>query len=204
MIVVPPNAGGIAAAATAIREGKIVAYPTETVYGLGVDPFNEKAIASLFRMKVRDASAPILLIVDRQDRLGALCPALSAKAIACMDRFWPGPLSLLLPKSPVIPDSLTAGMPKICVRCPGAEIARALCTAVGGVLTSTSANLSGQAPASSLDAIELDGIAIGIDGGHLPPSLPSTVFDPDLGIVVRQGAISQDELAPWLRPSIYP
>ncbi len=204
MIVVPPNAEGIATAAKAIREGKIVAYPTETVYGLGVDPFNEEAIASLFRLKGRGAAAPILLIVDRPDRLDGLCPALSTEAIACMNRFWPGPLSLLLPKAPAIPESLTAGNPKVCVRCPGSETARALCAAAGGVITSTSANVSGQAPATSLAEIALEGIAVGIDGGALPPSPPSTVFDPDQGIIIRQGAVSQDDLAPWLRPSIHP
>ncbi|MFA6242695.1 MAG: L-threonylcarbamoyladenylate synthase [Candidatus Hydrogenedentales bacterium] len=204
MIVVPPNADGIAAAATAIREGKIVAYPTETVYGLGVNPFDQDALSALFRIKGRDASAPILLIVDSPQRLGVVCQHPSTKALECVNRFWPGPLSLLFPKAPALPDVLTAGNPKVCVRCPGSETARALCAEAGGVITSTSANLSGHPPATSLAEIALEGIAVGIDGGTLPPSSPSTVFDPDQGIIIRHGAVQQADLTPWLRPSIHP
>ncbi|MBX7259548.1 MAG: threonylcarbamoyl-AMP synthase [Candidatus Hydrogenedentes bacterium] len=198
MNVVPPNESGYAQAAAAIRNGEIVAYPTETVYGLGVDPFNEDALAKLFRVKGRDASAPILLIVDSPERLEAICLDVSHNALACMRQFWPGPLSLLLPKKPILPDSLTAGSSKVCVRCPGAETARAFCSKAGGIITSTSANLSGQPPATSLAGITLEGIAMAIDGGALPPSPPSTVFDPDQGVIIRHGAIADDDLKPWL------
>lgn len=199
MRIVSPDPAGVADAAKAIRRGEIVAYPTETVYGLGADPFNEDALARLFGVKGRDASAPVLLIVDSPERLEAICLDVSQNALACMRQFWPGPLSLLLPKKPILPDSLTAGSPKVCVRCPGAQTARAFCAAAGGIVTSTSANRSGEPPATSLSDITFEGIALGIDGGTLPPSAPSTVFDPDEGVILRLGAVGKDDLGPWLR-----
>lgn len=194
MIIVPPTAEGLASAAAAIRAGEVVAYPTETVYGLAVDPFSEAAIARLFAVKERDRGKPLLLIVAGVDQLSRVAAEFSERAQAYARAFWPGPLSLLLPKSSAIPDILTAGGAKICVRCPACDIARALCREAGGAVTSSSANLSGEEPVLSLSSLHLPGVAIGIDGGTLPPSAPSTVFDPELGIVLREGAISRAQL----------
>jgi L-threonylcarbamoyladenylate synthase len=194
MRIVPAAAEGIALAAEAIRRGEIAAYPTETVYGLGADPFSESALMHLFEIKGRDAQNPILLIVAGLDQLEGVAGPLSDRARAYAEAFWPGPLSLLLPKAPGLPDALTAGRGEVCVRCPGLETARALCRAAGSALTSTSANRSGQAPARSLDELDLPGVVIAIDGGLLPPSSPSTVFDPESGRILREGAISEAQL----------
>jgi L-threonylcarbamoyladenylate synthase len=194
MKIVPPTAEGIAAAAAAIRAGKVVAYPTETVYGLAVDPFLETAIERLFEAKARDRGKPVLLIVADLDQLARVTTGLSEKARTYARAFWPGPLSLLLPKAPALPDALTAGSDKVCVRCPAHETARRLCQAVGGAITSSSANWSGQPPVLTLAELDLPGVTLAIDGGALAPSAPSTVFDPDLGILLREGVITKTQL----------
>jgi L-threonylcarbamoyladenylate synthase len=193
--IVQPSPKGIADAARALVSGAIIAYPTETVYGLGVDPFSDDALGLLFSAKGRDEGNPILLIVADLEQLNGVVSAVSERARAFADAFWPGPLSLLLPKSNRLPDRLTAGKPLVCVRCPACPVARSLCQAVGGAITSTSANRSGHAPARSLAEIDLPGVAIGIDGGVLAPSPPSTVFDPETGQVLRAGTVSAEALA---------
>jgi len=187
------------AAAELIRQGLVVAYPTETVYGLGADPFSEAAIERLFTIKVRDRGKPVLLVVANEEQLGGVVAEISPGARACMEAFWPGPLSLIFPKAAAIPDSLTAGSDRICVRCTSSPLARELCLAFGGAITSSSANLSGEPPASSLDDIHLPGVAAAVDGGALPPASPSTVFDPDNRHILRPGAISEEKIAAILR-----
>ncbi|GMW02318.1 MAG: hypothetical protein AMXMBFR84_34540 [Candidatus Hydrogenedentota bacterium] len=194
MILYPPTQEGIEQAALSIRAGHIVAYPTETVYGLGVDPFNADALDRLFRAKGRDASKAILLIVGNVGDISVVATEVSETARSLMSHFWPGPLSLLLPPTERIPQSLTAGSGKICVRCPSSEIARLLCLAAGGPITSTSANRSGAAPAECVGDIRLKGVACAIDAGTLAPSEPSTVYDPDEDRIYREGRITRREI----------
>jgi len=194
MRIVPPTDEGLAQAADAIRAGHVVAYPTETVYGLAVDPFNTDAVERLFRVKGRDRGNPVLLIVGGLYQLPCVTRGLSDAARAYADAFWPGPLSLLLPRADALPDSVTAGSENVCIRCPACSIARGLCRAVGGPITSSSANASGQPPARAVADLDLPGVALAIDGGLLPPSPPSTVFDPDTGSVLRPGAIPEERL----------
>ena len=189
------SAAALAEAAEALRAGEIVVYPTETVYGLAVDPFSEAALEKLFAAKGRDDGNPILLIVNDPAQLGAVVREVSPPAKTCMNAFWPGPLSLLFPRNPELPNRLTAGGDRICVRCPASGVARGLCHAFGGAVTSTSANPSGETPAVDLTNFDLPGVATGIDGGALPPSAPSTVYDPDAKRVLRAGAVSEEALA---------
>jgi L-threonylcarbamoyladenylate synthase len=193
VIVVAPDAAGLAQAAEAVRRGEVVAYPTETVYGLAVDPWSETALDRLFAVKGRPDDRPILLIVDTEAQLHRVTPHISARARACMQAFWPGPLTVLFPRDPSLPSRLTAGQPMVAVRCPGSEIARALCRACGHAVTSSSANLSGEPAASSLADLP-PGIGLAIDGGMLPPSPPSTLYDPESGRVLREGAIPARDL----------
>lgn len=204
MNFVPPTSAGIAAAAEAIRAGEVVAYPTETVYGLAVDPFNEQALERLVAVKGREEGKPVLLIVAEPDQASRLTDGpLTPRAAACAAAFWPGPLSLVLPGNPALSRMLLNGEGRVCVRCPSCETARALCRAAGGPLTSTSANRSGEAPARCAAEADLPGVALVLDGGALAPSPPSTVFDPERGIVLREGAVALDELEAkgLLRPS---
>lgn len=186
--------GAIARAVQCLREGKIVAYPTETVYGLAVDPFNVAALTRLFEVKGRDREKAILLIVGQNAHLEKVTSRVSPRAQAYMDAFWPGPLSLLLPKHADLPEELAPGLDKICVRCPGLDVARTLCNAFGGPITSTSANASGESPATDLASLRLPGVALGLDAGTLAPSAPSTILDAESGVILREGAVSRADL----------
>lgn len=182
-------------AVAAVRKGGIVAYPTETVYGLAVDPYNLHALDLLFSAKGRDREKAILLIVADETQLRNVTVNISPRAQALMDAFWPGPLSILFPKHPDLPEALAPGLDKICVRCPGAQVARDFCAAFGAALTSTSANASGEAPIISLADLHLPHIALGLDGGALAPSPPSTIVDAETGEVLREGSITGEAIA---------
>ena len=103
------NTASIARAVEALRAGEVIAYPTETVYGLGANPFDEGAMERLFEAKGRDRSNPILLIVASRAQLDRVVSGISPQALACMEAFWPGPLSILFPRHPSLPDTITAG-----------------------------------------------------------------------------------------------
>jgi len=137
---------------------------------------------------------PVLLLVADGKQLQEVVASVSAIAAAYAEAFWPGPLSMLLPKSPRLPDILTAGEKKVCVRQTACPIARELCLVVGSAITSSSANRTGAPPCRSLAGLDLPDIEVGVDGGTLPPSPPSTVFDPDTGRILRQGVISEADL----------
>ncbi|HQH67711.1 MAG TPA: L-threonylcarbamoyladenylate synthase [Candidatus Hydrogenedentes bacterium] len=194
MRVVPPTPAGFDTAVDALRRGGLIAYPTETVYGLGADPANPRALERLFLAKGRDAGKAVLLIVGDTAQLDALTGPLSDRARTFVERFWPGPLSLLLPASGDVPRSLVGPEAKLCVRCPSCEIARTLCRVFGGPLTSTSANPAGEPPARSVAGLALSDIAVAVDGGMLPASPPSTIFDPETGRVLREGVIPESAL----------
>lgn len=189
-----PTPEGVREAAALIREGHIVAYPTETIYGLAADPFNETALAALFACKARDPRHPILLLVADIEQLQTVAADIPPAALECIRRHWPGPLSLLLAKSPHLPEMLAPGFDKIGVRQSSHPLAQALCEAVGGPITSTSANRSGQPPVRTLDELNLPEVAAGIDAGPLPESVPSTIYDPGLRRIIRQGAIPANQL----------
>ena len=181
----PRQPESIETAVTTIRNGGIVAYPTETVYGLAVDPYNLHALDLLFSAKGRDREKAILLIVADQSQLGTVATSVSPRAQALIDAFWPGPLSILFPKHPDLPEALAPGLDKICVRCP----------AFGGAITSTSANASGEAPIARLADLHLPHIALGLDGGALAPSPPSTIVDAETGEVLREGSITRAQIS---------
>jgi L-threonylcarbamoyladenylate synthase len=189
-----PDETGFAAAVAALRSGEVVAYPTETVYGLAVDPFNPAALRKLFKVKGRPETNPILLIVATPEGVAEVAAQVSEAARKCIETFWPGPLSLVLPKAESLPAEVTAGRDKVCVRCPASNIARALCREFGGAITSTSANRSGEQPAATAAEAMLPGVALGLDGGRLQASLPSTLYDPESGTVLRAGAVPEEEI----------
>jgi L-threonylcarbamoyladenylate synthase len=194
MRIVAPDAAGLAIAAAAIECGEVVAYPTETVYGLAVDPFSDAALERLFAIKQRDLGKPVLLIVADETQLTQVVREVSPVAAHFMGAFWPGPLSLLFPRHPNLPEAVTAGGDKVCVRCPGSDVARALCAASGHAITSTSANPSGNDPALSVETLALSGIAVAIDGGPCNSRIASTVYDPDTDAILREGVISAEAL----------
>lgn len=192
------NAHGIALAVKALRKGQIVAYPTETFYGLAVDPLCVEAIQSLYLLKSRDSDKPISLLIGAYDQLAMVARDVSPRAERMARAFWPGPLSLLLPRATALPPELCRGRCLVSVRWSSATAAQALSLNFGGPVTATSANLAGNSPAVELGMIELDGIAVGIDGGRLEGVSASTVVNPDTAEIVREGAVGREELEAFM------
>ncbi len=172
----------LAQAADAIKRGDVVAYPTETFYGLPADPRNAQAIERVFAAKGRRSEEPLPLIAADLMQVEQWFGRLSPIAAALAHDFWPGPLTLVLPlpANHELPANLTAGRDNIAVRVPAHPVARALAAAAGGLVTSTSANPSGTPPATTADEVRrtlADRVAMVIDGGTTAGGAPSTIVD---------------------------
>jgi L-threonylcarbamoyladenylate synthase len=192
------------AAVRAIGEGGVIALPTDTLYGLGADPFRLDAVARVFAVKGRLAERALPLIaadIDQvADRLGRL-PDLGRRLAA---RFWPGPLTLLLTAPPALAPDVSGGTGTVGVRVPAHAVARALCRACGTPLTATSANISGAAPSADPGEVERTlgaRIDLLVDAGATPGGPPSTIVDATGASprLVRQGAIAWEEIQEYLR-----
>lgn len=192
MKIVAPDAEGIRAAVEVLRAGEVVAYPTETTYGLAVDPTRPTALERLYVCKQRPEANPVLVVVGNRQQLTTVARESSVVAELLMDCFWPGPLSLLMPARAHLPAALTADTDFVCVRWTAHPVAQELCRAFGAPVTSTSANVSGRPPAKSLEALKLNGVTLAIDGGELPPGPPSTIFDPWNCRMIREGEIKEE------------
>ncbi len=181
----------VAAAVAALRRGEVVAYPTETFYGLGVDPFDAAALERLRALKGRGEKA-ISMLIDGEEMLARLCAEVPARARALMGLHWPGALTLALPARPGLPEALVSDG-CVAVRQSPHPVARALVAAFGGPVTTTSANRSGEPPASTAAAVRAalgDGCHV-LDGGATPGGAPSTlarVRGPTVEIL-RPGAV---------------
>ena len=167
-------------AVTILKAGGIVAFPTETLYGLAADATNEKAVDCIFEIKGRSFNNPIALIISKEDNLDLITDNIPEAAKKLMAAFWPGPLTLVFKASPSVNPRLTAGTGKIGVRISSHPIAHALAAGLGRPITATSANLSGarecMTAAAVLGQITSDLITI-IDGGATPGGRGSTILD---------------------------
>jgi L-threonylcarbamoyladenylate synthase len=184
-------------AAEAIRDGDLVVYPTETVYGLAADALDPAAVAAVFEAKGRDRDKPVSLAVpDVDTALAYTTPTATERAF--MHEFLPGPVTVLLERREVVPDVLTAGREQVGVRVPDHPVALALLEAVEPI-TATSANISGQPSARSvadLDAIT-ESVAAVLDDGETDGGTGSTVVDVERGEIHRRGA-DADAIEAWL------
>lgn len=197
--VVPANAHGITMAALALREGKLVAFPTETVYGLGADATNGKAVAAIFAAKGRPSFNP--LIVHVQDRAAAeALVAFTPQARVLADVFWPGALTLVLPRRDNSPLSLlvSAGLDTVAIRVPSHPIAQML-VAQAGPIAAPSANISGRISPTTAAHVseELGGkVEIILDGGATTLGVESTVigFEDGKPVLLRPGGISRESI----------
>ncbi len=165
-------------AATLLKRGGLVAFPTETWYGLAVDPFNPRPLAHLFAVKERPADKPVLVLIGGKEDLGRLACSVPEPYHRLMERFWPGPLTLVFPARKGLPDLLTAGSGTIAVRYSPHPVAQALITRFGGPVTATSANRSGQpacATASQVHASFGSDLDLVLDGGRTPGGAGSTI-----------------------------
>ncbi len=176
-----------------IASGGVIVYPTDTFYGLGVDPGNQSAVQKLFTLKGRKGDQPILLLLADASAVGQWAAEIPSRAESLMKRFWPGPLTLVFKaRSGIIPD-LTANTGTIGLRVPGNPLTRDLLRYLGCALTGTSANLSGRPePRSAEEAAAIADLVDAIlDGGPSAGDKPSTVVDVSAGglRVIREGAI---------------
>lgn len=194
------------AAAARLRRGELVAFPTETVYGLGANALDEKAVAKIFAAKGRPADNPIIVHVSDRKMLRRLVRRVPDAAKALMRKFWPGPLTLILSKKSLVPSLVTAGLDTVAVRMPQG-LARDLVRLAGVPIAAPSANLSGRpSPTTAPHVAEDFPDVFVLDGGPTAHGLESTVvaLEPR-PVVLRQGALSEESLRkmiPGLRRAV--
>ncbi len=191
-------------AVTCIREGGIVAFPTETYYGLAVDPDFLAAITKLFKVKRRQADNPLLLLIENREQLQLIAENIPPEFVPLMEKYWPGPLTLVFPAKKEICRQLIGNSGTVGVRVSSHPIAAQLVRRMGKPITATSANISGQLPASTAaEVLTMFGSSLSyiVDGGQTPAGLCSTVlgFHDGKCTVLRQGQI---DLATELRQEV--
>jgi L-threonylcarbamoyladenylate synthase len=215
MPILPANEKTIAEAARIIRGGGVAAFPTETVYGLGANAYDAQAVAKIFALKGRPSDNPLIVHIAETGDLGKISKKLENKktrkqeeiassrsllamANALAKKFWPGPLTLVLPRNKKIPYEVTAGLETVAVRCPAHSVARDLIRAAGVPIAAPSANLSGRpSPTSAKHVAEDFGEELFIlDGGEAEVGLESTVLDltVDPPVILRRGAVTLEML----------
>ncbi|MBV8452810.1 MAG: threonylcarbamoyl-AMP synthase [Deltaproteobacteria bacterium] len=201
----PALSEDVADAAAALRTGELVVFPTETFYAIGADPMQPNALAAILRLKGRERDKPIALIAADAVSAFAIAREIPAGARLLAETFWPGALTVVLPARQGLNEALIGPNGGIGVRVSPHPTAHALAAAIGGLITATSANLSGEPPARTLiQAREALGarISIYLDGGTLSSDAPSTVveFDGDGCFhILRAGVISRDAIAAAVR-----
>jgi L-threonylcarbamoyladenylate synthase len=201
-----PQQDALEEAAKWIVNGGVVALPTDTLYGLAVDPFNRAAVAQLFEIKGRPGDRAVPLIAADVEQVAHHFGALTPTAARLAERYWPGPLTLVVWSPPALPRSVTGGLATVGVRVPADDIARAICARCKRPVTATSANLSGRPPTADPDEVEreLGGrIDFLLDAGPTRGGPPSTIVDVTTPhpVLVRAGAIAWSELEEWLQHS---
>ncbi|MGI4829200.1 MAG: L-threonylcarbamoyladenylate synthase, partial [Janthinobacterium lividum] len=194
--------GHIQRAAEILRCGGLVAFPTETVYGLGAHALSSEAVGKIFEAKQRPAWDPLIVhIADplQMKEIARLQAELATRVRLLSDAFWPGPLTLLLPRTAVVPDEVTAGRPLVGVRWPSHPVAQALLQAAGVPVAAPSANRFGHVSPTTAQHVlhDLDGrIDAVLDGGATTVGIESTVLDPTQTpmMLYRAGAVTPEML----------
>ncbi len=182
-----------------LASGGLVAFPTETVYGLGADAFNSNAVSMIFKVKGRPIDNPLIVHVDSIQMLEEIVEEVPSNVLHVLKRAWPGPLTVVLKKKPVVPDVVTAGLPTVAVRCPAHPVALALIKGLGRPIAAPSANLSGKPSPTTAEHVinDLYGkVDIIIDGGETFFGVESTVINvlTDPPTLLRPGPIGIEEL----------
>ena len=192
-------------AASIVIKGGVVAYPTDTVYGLGCDPMNSRAVRRTMAVK-GERKKPLPILVASQ-AVAEKIVVMNRRARALSSRFWPGPLTLVLKPRVRFPSSLTLGQRTIAVRCPDDKTALRLIKRCGGMLTGTSANRTGDPPCTSARMVSRvlgDRIDAVVDGGRSPRRTGSTIvrIDPRRVVIVRKGPIREEQVRQALSGTI--
>jgi L-threonylcarbamoyladenylate synthase len=191
-------------AARVIAAGGVIAFRTDTFYGLGADPFNEEALKLLKSLKGRDADKPILVVISDAAEAARFIADTSTLFNAVSARHWPGALTIVVKAKPEVPDELTAGSGTIGLRLPDDEMVRSFIRTCNGALTATSANLAGEPPARTAQEVSQafpTGLDLIVDGGASSGDKPSTVLDisNERARMLREGAVSKVALRETLR-----
>lgn len=195
----------IATAAAALRAGELVAFATETVYGLGADALNERAVAQVFAVKNRPQFDPLIVHLPDTDSALQYGRDVDSRALALMERFWPGPLTLVLQKKPIVPDLVTAGLDSVAIRVPAHPVALALLRAVERPIAAPSANPFGYvSPTTAMHVQELlgDKIQFILDGGPCAVGVESTVcaLTEEEAVILRPGGVTVEEIETVIGP----
>ena len=201
---ITPQSERIARAAELIRQGQVIAIPTDTLYGLAGDPYQTAAVERLFNAKGRPPAAPVLLLVDSIEMAAGLSKNLPASFHALAERYWPGPLTIVVEATERIPAIVTANTGRVGMRLPAAAIPQALIGALGGPITGTSANRSGRSECRSSAEVEAalgDTLPLILDGGPSQETIPSTVISlrRESWELIREGAIRRTALEAFFR-----
>lgn len=200
-----PDPEALAPAAGVIRSGGLVAFPTETVYGLGANALDAEAVGRIFVAKGRPADNPLIVHVADRDAVLQVVQSVPKVAERLMERFWPGPLTLVLHKAPGIPDNVTCGLDTVGVRMPNHPVALALIKAAGVPVAAPSANVSGRPSPTTAEHVmdDLSGrIDMVLNGGETGVGLESTVIDltVDPPALLRPGGVTVEQLCEELGP----
>lgn len=197
-----------AEAATLLEQGELVAFPTETVYGLGADALNAVALGKIFAAKQRPTDNPLIAHVADMEQVLMLTDRITPLTQRLMETYWPGPLSILMPARADLPQALTAGLPHVAVRMPSHPVALGLIRAFGKPIAAPSANTSGRpSPTSAAHVLEdLAGKIAGvIDGGDCQVGIESTVIEvtDEQILILRPGAVDAEDLGQFGVPVRY-
>jgi L-threonylcarbamoyladenylate synthase len=182
-----------------LMNGGIIAYPTETFYGLGAKFDSDDALKKIYEIKQRPQDKAMPLIIGKRDLLSVIVVEVNSTASALMDKFWPGPLTLILPSRKNVSEYITAGTHTVAVRIPGESFALRLAQTAHFPIIATSANLSGLPPARDAETVLSyfgDRIDLIIDAGPAPGGLPSTIVDARGSVlkVLREGVVGRKSL----------
>lgn len=193
------NIEAIREAGNVLKEGGLVAFPTETVYGLGANALDEEAAAKTYAAKGRPSDNPLIVHIAKTEDLYHIVEHVPDKAVILAEKFWPGPLTMIFDKSAIVPYGTTGGLETVAVRMPDDEIARALILAGGGYVSGPSANTSGRPSPTTAGHVmdDLNGkIEMILDGGPVHIGVESTIVDMTVEppMILRPGAITQEML----------
>jgi L-threonylcarbamoyladenylate synthase len=203
-VIVPATPDNIDRAAALLREGRLVAFPTETVYGLGADARNAEAVRRIFAVKGRPVDHPVIVHLADASALPRWARAIPAGAQALADRFWPGPLTLILPRAEGVADAITGGQDSVGLRVPGHPVAHALLVKFGAAggdgIAAPSANRFGRLSATTARHVAdefVDEVALILDGGPCRHGIESTIvsFTSAEPVLLRPGAVGIEQLA---------
>ena len=194
-----PDTSDIQTAAALLKAGRLVAFPTDTVYGIGANVFSEEAVQQIYAVKKRDPDKPLQVLIAHRRSLRAIAGDQSEALNRLASEFWPGPLTLVMPAKRDFPRQVRCGGDTIGVRMPANNVALKLIEAFGRPIAATSANISGLPdPLNAGEVMEYLGgkVDLILDGGPTPGSIPSTVLDMSVHppVVLRRGKLAVEEL----------